>query len=123
MNIHYAFNRSRSLDIKESRQKQLIYVPEHQLNGSVRTVLRNFSAGLTGSYTGKRYTTADNSSSLPGYTLVNFNAGYSFRTGRNIFDIAFRADNLLNKQYEVIAWYPMPGRSFLLSLTWQFSGK
>jgi iron complex outermembrane receptor protein len=121
--IQYSYNRSRDLDMKEGEDLQLIYVPEHQFNSSIRTTFRNFSGGLTGSYTGKRYTTTDNSEFLPGYLLFNVNTGYSFRMDRSFFELTLRAENLLNKQYEVIAWYPMPGRSFLFSVTYRFTVK
>jgi vitamin B12 transporter len=119
VNLLYSWNRSNDLDA-EVENMQLIYIPENQFNGSVRTVFRNFSGGVTASYTGKRFTTADNSEFLPGYLLFNLNTGYSFSLDHNWFDLNLRAENILNKQYEVIAWYPMPGRSFIFSVTYRF---
>jgi len=123
VNLQYSYNRSRNLDAVEGKDMQLIYVPENQFNGSIRTVFRNFSGGLTGCYTGKRYTTTDNTEFLSGYTLFNVSLGYNFRIDRNYFELTLRAENLLNKQYEVIAWYPMPGRSFIFSVTYRLTGK
>jgi len=121
VSLNYSFNRTRNLSDQEGKNLQLIYVPENQFNGSIRAGIRNISFGMTGSYTGKRYTTSDNTDYLPGYLLLALNTGYCIKAGSNRFDINFRAENLLDKQYEVIAFYPMPGRSFILSVTYKFS--
>lgn len=120
ISIQYSYNRSYRIDDAQAEKMQLIYVPENMFNGSGRIVLGNFSGGITSSFTGKRYTTTDNSEFLPGYFLLNLNTGYSFRLNRSWFDLILRAENILNKHYEVIAWYPMPGRSFLFSVTYRF---
>jgi outer membrane cobalamin receptor len=123
VNLDYSYNRSRNLAGSDWQGKQLVYVPESQFNGSLRAGFRNLSGSMTGSFTGKRYTNVDNSDYLPGYFLINLSAGYSFRAGSNQFDLNLRADNILNENYEVIAWYPMPGRSFILSVTYKFTKK
>jgi iron complex outermembrane receptor protein len=121
VSMFYSYNRSENLDPEKEENMQLIYVPEHQLNGSIRAAYRNFSSSISGSFTGKRYTTTDNSESLPGYVLLNLGTGYSFRLNRSWLDLTFRVDNILKKQYEVIAWYPMPGRSCIFSVTYRFA--
>jgi iron complex outermembrane receptor protein len=99
---------------------QIIYVPENQFNIGLKAGYGNFYSGINSIYTGRRYTSVDNEKSLPPYTLTGLTAGFKINTGPSYFDISVKADNIFNVDYEIIAYYPMPGRSFMFSLTYQF---
>ena len=103
-----------------SVEKQLIYIPEHQGNVSVHLFYRRFYSGFTTNMTGKRYTTADNSAYLPGYVMNSVLTGYKIMVNENTLDINFNIDNLLNVNYQTIAYYPLPGRSYSVKLLLQF---
>ena len=123
-NAKYAWNRAQTIksdggDVAAG--KQIVYVPENLLNAGIRTGYKNFYLSWTDCFTGKRYTTADNSDYLPGYLLNNVSAGVRIGSGKNLFDINIKADNLFNINYQVIAWYPMPRRSFNLTIVYQFN--
>jgi outer membrane cobalamin receptor len=120
---NYAWNRTRaakSQSGEEISNSQMIYTPVHLLNGTIRVQYRKCFFSWLADYTGRRYTSADNSEFLPGYLLNNASAGIKFGAGKNQFEAALKAENLFNVSYQVIAWYPMPGRSFNLSLIYQF---
>ena len=123
LSLKYALNKAhvvKSPDDETGSGKQIVYVPENMLTAGLRAGYRNYYIAWILSYTGKRYTTADNSEFLPAYFLNNVSAGIKLFSGKNSFDINLKADNLFNINYQAIAWYPMPGRSFILSIIYQF---
>ena len=119
----YSFTSAKNKDSDNdvaSGEKQLIYIPEHQANVSVHLFYRQFYSGFITNMTGKRYTTADNSSYLPGYVMNSVLTGYKMMVNENTLDINFNIDNLLNVNYQTIAYYPLPGRSYSVKLLLQF---
>jgi vitamin B12 transporter len=97
--------------------KQLPYTP--QLNASVEFTAALPRAGLSyiHQWTGRRFTTSDNSLALPGFHTGVVQAYYRIGAqGR----IACRLDNCWNTPYQLIAFRPMPGRNWQMSVFWQF---
>jgi iron complex outermembrane receptor protein len=123
--LSYSYTRAITTDSDipndESVGKQLIYVPQHQANATFRFSYQNLYSYWISSFTGMRYTTLDNSYSLPGYLLNSISAGYTLHHGSNLYNMSLTIDNLFNTTYETIAYYPQPGRSFFLKLLIQFS--
>lgn len=99
--------------------KQLIYVPVNHFISGLRVGFRGFYASWVTAFTGKRYTTADNSQYLPSFLLNNLSAGVKIKSGKNSFDLNLKTDNIFGVSYQGIAYYPMPGRSFFCSVTYQ----
>jgi vitamin B12 transporter len=100
----------------ESAGKQLMYVPEHQANGSLLMGFRNLYTILTANFIGKRYITEDNSKYLREYLLNNITAGIKFPFKNFSVDMNLNIDNLLNVNYQSMANYPLPGRSYLMKM-------
>lgn len=105
----------------ESLGKQLIYIPEHQANASVRFGYKSIYADWKTGYTGRRYTTTDNSSFLPGYAINSISSGYILQRRSNLFSLGLTIDNLFNASYQTMAYYPQPGRSYTLKLLIQIT--
>lgn len=103
-----------------STGKQLIYVPENQANASLRMGYKNFYTTWVACFTGKRYTASDNSAALSGYLINNFMAGMKLALKSSSVNINFNIDNLFNINYQSIANYPLPGRSYNLKILFQF---
>jgi outer membrane cobalamin receptor len=119
----YAWNKAQIIKSPGSEEvsgNQIVYTPEHLFNSGIRAEINKYYLNWISCFTGKRYTTADNSDYLPGYFLNNLSTGLKLISGKNSFDINIKADNLFNVNYQAIAWYPMPRRSFFLSLIYQF---
>ncbi len=100
---------------------QLIYQPFH--TGLITASIRH--KGLTGVWdtgiTGKRYTNAANTSWLNGYSLSGLKLQYAFKIkGMLQPGVSASVGNLFNRQYQAIAWYPMPGRYFRVGLSMDF---
>ena len=124
LNSQYAFtiaNIEKPGDANYFSDKQLEYVPNNQLNAGIRISYNKLYSSWITCFTGKRFINADNSQYLPDYTLNNLIAGIRLKSGKNSFDITFRIDNILSVNYQAIAYYPMPGRSFLFSISYQLS--
>lgn len=65
---------------------------------------------------GQRFDDAANSRVLPGYALFNLNANTSLRKS---WKLVVRIDNLTDVQYQQVAGYATPGRTFYAGLQWQ----
>jgi vitamin B12 transporter len=108
-----------SAEGSDTEGKQLIYVPMNHFNSGLRVAYRGLYASWISCYTGKRFITADNTQYLPSFILNNLSAGVILKSGKNSFDFSLKADNVFGMNYQAIAYYPMPGRSFLFSVTYQ----
>lgn len=124
VNGHYTLTsaratRSGSVDIVSD--KQLLYVPQNQFNARIKLNFRNLYSSWITTFTGRRFITPDNSQYLPGYIISNFISGVEIKSGRNSLDINFKIDNIFGVNYQAIAYYPMPGRAYLFSITYRLA--
>jgi vitamin B12 transporter len=105
----------------ESFQKQLIYVPYYI--GKVITYFeyRSFVLNANVSYTGYQYTSSDNSTLLEGYTLLNAEISKSIPFGKNRLRIYFRANNILDENYQSVESHPMPLANYEAGVLFNFS--
>jgi iron complex outermembrane receptor protein len=112
---------NKSGDVSFISDKQLEYVPQNQINAGIRLSYKSFYSSWITCFNSKRFLTADNSEYLPDYTLNSFIAGLRIISNMNSFDLCFKIDNVLSINYQAIAYYPMPGRSFIFSITYQLT--
>jgi iron complex outermembrane receptor protein len=99
--------------------KQLVYIPANIFNAILRLNWHQFYSAISTGYTGKRYLTADNSQYLPPYLVSDLNIGTKLNTGHASFGLNVLIENIFSVSYQNIAYYPMPGRSFLVSIVCQ----
>jgi len=114
---NYTFNSQAnySYTIAENKQskKQLLYVPKHKLNYTLRANRGRVSGNYHIMYHGKSFTTTDNSAFVKGYLVHNFAANYTLNLFKNIQPIiGFHINNLFNKEYAVVDYRPMPGINY-----------
>jgi vitamin B12 transporter len=124
----YAYTVSTNLQVysddqKSTLGKQLIYVPYNNLNFSVRTEFRKYFISYNQVMTGFRYTSAENDEYVNGFTVANMYAGKTFKMGACEIYLQLKVNNIWNVQYQSIAWAPMPGRSYYLTLQFQFNNR
>ena len=120
----YAWNHAqivKSLETGFVQGKQIVYVPENMFNTGIRAAFKNFYLSFLSCFTGKRFTNADNTAFIRGYLINNASAGVKVGSGKSAFNFNLKIDNIFNADYQTIAWYPMPGRSFMLSIIYQFN--
>ena len=95
-------------DEEGTGHRQMIYVPENQANASLRIKYGKLYTSWSTNMTGRRYTPAV----LPSYFVNCLSAGYQLNPSWGSLNMDFEIDNIFNTEYQTIAYYPLPGRSF-----------
>jgi len=119
LNISYSYTKAENISqpVSESTAgQQLIYIPYHQANTLLVVRYSNFYSSWKSSFVGKRFISVDNSKFLHSYSLNDFTAGSIIRIGQVSFDLSLTVNNIFNEEYQSLAFYPMPGRSFFMKL-------
>ena len=113
----YAYTKS----IDNTTKNQLLYVLEHMLRSNLAYQYKKLVAFYQFLYTGSVYTTTDNSDSLSSYTVGNIGLDYHWPNISGIkFILGLKVNNLFNKNYQNVAYRPMPNRNFQLQLITKF---
>lgn len=98
-----------------NKGNRLIYRPDRKLDISAGLNLSPITMNVNYRIVTKRFTSSDNSNTLPQYRILDGNIGFSFSVvGLNI-DTKLQAQNLLNKSIFILDGYPLPGREFRFS--------
>lgn len=81
--------------------KYVVGVPKTMFSSSVSYEIAGWRANLEGKYTGRRYITYTNDSSVPSYWVMNAGVAYDFGAvaGVDELSIGLNATNLLDKRY------------------------
>ena len=109
----YSFTRSLNENKEaDNYRKQLPYVAEHMGMINARISYGNAFVDYTQSFTGSRATVEDHSESLPAFSVGRLRLGCGWDLKDCILDLYFRIDNLFDVDYQVIQYYPNPGRAF-----------
>lgn len=121
--LSYTYQQARDSDPASTTYKEQIpYVPLHNITFLASAAYKNFAFNYSYLYTGERY---DQSANIavnyvqPFYThdlAIHYNAMIQKRK----IKVSAELNNLLNQPYEVITNYPMPGRSYRFSLTYDY---
>ena len=115
-------NRKGKSENYNSVNKQLIYVPYHQANYTLRLSLKQFTLSYNYNYTGERFISTDNNWYMPANFISNVGLSKTINlTPKTKFNTSFKVNNIFNQDYQAIAWRAMPGRSYLFTLSFQFN--
>lgn len=97
--------------------KQLAYTPLNSGNVSLTWLNPWVSAAVSVTATSARYTTSSNlpGTRIPGYADTGLTLFRTFQLRGHSLEVRADVTNLLNKQYQIVARYPMPGRAWTLS--------
>lgn len=98
--------------------KQLPYTPKNNFNGSIVIKTPWINIGYSLTCCDKRYSMAQGTDEykLKPYQEHNINLSRDLRFGNKTLRLSATIQNLTNEQYEIIKYYPMPGRN------WQITG-
>ena len=116
----------KAIDVTDSStsnyKDQLPYTPEHSGNGNIIVETPWVNVGYSVVGVGKRYYLSQNipDYKIDGYTDHTLSVSHAFKFNKYTLTLQAEVINLLNKQYEVIKYYPMPGRNWQVSGTIQF---
>ena len=105
----------------ESFEKQLIYVPYHKVLFNINCQYKNINLTFNDVYTGKRFTSVDNTKMLPYFNLSLLSISHILHYWGLSSESSFKIDNLLNIEYQIIQWRPMPGRNYRVGLNFNFN--
>ncbi len=121
-----AYTWQRALDVTDPAGKtykdQLPYTPEHA--GSVSVTVENPWVNVSWMLTsvGERYALPQNieANRMPGYNEHQLSFNKSFVFGLSTLRLQAEIVNLTDVTYDVIRYYPMPGRSFRATVKYSF---
>lgn len=107
---------------KKVYKHQIPYTPEHSASGRFSFENPYVNLAYTILYAGTRYSLGQNVSEnrLPAYTDQSVSLSREFVLGKISLLGNVEILNLFNHQYEVVRYFPMPGRSCRASLTVKF---
>ena len=127
LHINGSYTWQRAVDVTDSGAKnykdQLPYTPRHSGNGSLLLETPWLHVGYTVMAVGKRYFLEQNvaANEVPSYMEHCLTLSHTFRWGgRHSLRVQGELVNLTDEQYEVTKYYPMAGRSWRVSGSWEF---
>ncbi|MDO4497196.1 MAG: TonB-dependent receptor [Bacteroidales bacterium] len=120
LNLGYNLNDARNLSSNISGQysRQVPYTARHSGHASLVCHTHWFDVGYALQWMGHRYSSLMHE---PRYRLGSFD-DHSITLSRNIrlrytsFSLSLMCKNLFDRQYDIIQYYPMPGRSFMVEV-------
>lgn len=118
----YNFMQAEDITDRDSKiwRNQIAYTPKHSGSGSLtlETPWLNLTYNIT--YASERYRMAQNSidNRIEPYTDHGISLSRLFNWKRQSLRIQLDALNLGNKNYEIIRFYPMPGRNYKITVTY-----
>lgn len=119
----YSYQRAENLTNSTSPfyKNQIAYIPE--LSGSIALGWENpwASLALHGSGHSRRWTNNQHTegSRIDGYWDMGLTVWHVFHWGKQQLEARLDVKNLFDKQYEIVRFYPMPGRSWQVSMKYQ----
>lgn len=121
-----AYTLQRAIDITDRKAKnykaQIPYTPRHSGNASLLIENPYIDLAYTVVAVGKRYYMAENipTNEISGYVEQNLTLSRNFDVKGCLIDLRAEITNLFNRQYEIIKYYPMPGRAWRLVAALEF---
>lgn len=122
INISGAYSWMRAIDLtskgSKSYKNQLPYTPHHSGNASALLTTPWLNVGYTIMAVGKRYVLAQNipANEVKGYQDHTLTLSRDFKLPACHIKLLGSITNLLDKDYDVVRYYPMPGRAYHLTV-------
>ncbi|MFN3636906.1 MAG: TonB-dependent receptor plug domain-containing protein [Chloroherpetonaceae bacterium] len=115
------YTRQDVLDVSKTSltpNRQIPYTPKELGSAIVSLERERWSIGYTLTYTGFRFALPENTTNevLPAFWLSDVSMSFSVPLGEFSLKLKAEVSNLLNANYEVIQFFPMPGRNYRLSV-------
>ncbi|GAA4314948.1 TonB-dependent receptor [Compostibacter hankyongensis] len=122
---HYSFQEARDVTDPSAPEygQQLPYTPKH--SGALQATIqyKPLTLGYNLLFSGSRYRMGDpiDYNRLPAFVTQDLTLTGRLPAGRGgMWELTAAVDNLFNRQYEIVRYYPMPGRSWRLGLHYRF---
>lgn len=121
--LSYTYQQARDSDPTSTTYKdQIPYIPLNNITFLASAAYKKFAMNYSYLYTGERYNQSANNvfNHVQPFYTHDLALHYNTVLNKRKFRISGEVNNLLNQPYEVVANYPMPGRSYRLSLTYDY---
>lgn len=119
---NYSYQRAQPRTDRTSTEwmKQVAYIPLNSGGGSLTWENPWVNAVFHTTGVSARYTTNNNlpQTRIDGYMECGVTLYRTFSLGKSRLEVRADLINMFDKQYEVVANYPMPGRSWQLTVKW-----
>jgi outer membrane receptor protein involved in Fe transport len=117
-----AYTWQQAIDITDKTaayyKNDIPYTPRHSGSGLVSLQYRAWGGGYSVLFSSTRYTLGENNpyNQLDGWGTQDAFITWTKAMKTCRVQIKAAVDNVMNKQYDVVRYFPMPGRSFKISL-------
>ena len=121
VDLRAAYTYERARDVTDRADAfygdQIPYIPQHSGSAVVCAGWRGWTARYSFLYTGQRYDQRANTPEnfAPAWYTSDSALSYTWRH----WEFTAELNNLFQQRYEIVKGYPLPGRNFLLGLTWR----
>ncbi len=116
-----SFTQATTGQLLNTSSKQLFYTPFFMGNLYYRLTIASHALQLSTQYQSLTYTTQDNDEFLEGFYLVNFRYEKELKIKRHTLRVYAAVFNVLDRQYEVTQWRPMPGRNYRIGISFKIN--
>jgi len=111
----YACNDAYNNDKSSDDYKQtMAYRPHHTTKILSDFIRKKWDVGIIATF--RSHTQNWEEQKVEGNFLLDVNAGYQFKSDFAKFKLTGRIENILDKSYELVKYYPMPGRAYYLGV-------
>lgn len=121
LSARYSYQKAQDVTDKKSKlyKSQIPYTPLHSGSGSAVIKYKNWAANVTAILSGKRYFLEYNipDNEIESYAELSASISRNFNIKDADFSLKLSCINFTNCQYDVIKYYPMPGRQYQLNLS------
>jgi iron complex outermembrane receptor protein len=101
----------------------LIHIPAHKAFANISITRKQTVLMFDGNFTSSRFIGSDNVVEQPAFTLLNAGIGQNILLKQFNINLKFSVHNLLNTDYQVMPWMPMPLRYYSISIQLNFKSK
>lgn len=121
LTCNYTYQEATDVTDKNSAtyNQQIPYIPFETFTAMASVAYKSFSVSYNTLFNGYRYVLGENiyENMIPSWWTSDISALYEFKVKKSTLKLKGEVNNILNKQYEVIRSFPMPGRSYNIALT------
>ncbi len=120
--VRMAYTWQKAMDVTDPSsaeyKNEIPYTPEHSGSALAAFYYKLWTAGYSILFSGERYTLGENDPSnlLPGWNTQDLFLSRQVPFRDFSATIKGEVNNIFNERYDVVHYYPMPGRSYKLSI-------
>jgi iron complex outermembrane receptor protein len=110
------FNAASKQSLDSTNGKQLLYIPKTVCTVGISARFLGLYLSISEMYTSKRFISENESEWLPDYWLTDFNLSTVIPFDQIRLNVRTEVSNVFDRDYQVLPGYPMPGRTFRLTV-------